>query len=80
MGLSGGTPRCQAIKLRLAWAIRENRQWRCTRARYTLHLFLSPTMPKMALGVRPFGGMNEQEQVARPSGSPAITQYRKSEE
>ncbi len=32
-------------------------------------------MPKMALGVRPFGGMKEQEQVVRYSGSPAITQY-----
>ncbi|QPD06262.1 MAG: hypothetical protein Nkreftii_004036 [Candidatus Nitrospira kreftii] len=37
-------------------------------------------MPKMALGVRPFGGMNEQEQVGRSSGSHAITQYRKLKE
>jgi hypothetical protein len=68
------------MELRLAWAIRENRQWRCTRARYTLHLFLSPTMPKMALGVRPFGGMKEQEQVVRYSVWPTITIYRKAKE
>jgi hypothetical protein len=39
------------------------RQGRCTRALCSLHLFLFPTTPKMALEVRPFGGMREQEQV-----------------
>lgn len=33
------------------------RQGRCTRALCSLHLFLLPTTPKMALEVRPFGGM-----------------------
>lgn len=44
--------------------LHENRQGRCTRARFSLHLFLSPTTLKMALDVRPFGGIQEQEQVA----------------
>jgi len=29
----------------------------------SLHLFLRPTTPKMALEGRPFGGMREQDQV-----------------
>lgn len=43
--------------------IQKIRQGRCTRALYSLHLFLRPTTPKMALEVRPFGGRREQEQV-----------------
>ena len=39
------------------------RQGRCTRALSSLHLFLLRTTPKMALQVRPFGGMRGQEQV-----------------
>lgn len=58
----GGTSCCQADEVAPAWATK-NRQGRCTRALYSLHLFLRATTPKMALEVRPFGGMREQEQV-----------------
>lgn len=53
--------------------LREKRQGRCTRALFSVHFFLRPTTAKMALDVRPFGGIQEQEQV-----EPACSEARRS--